>query len=147
MCIKKAITEKKIPSFILDRSKVFTILLRTDLNNRRCKVLDAGQVFNLLRCYTCYFSLSTISTSLFYPRKIEKGEKKYIQQTAVYFKSSLKFLLCFLPVYGFFDCYNFYALLIVVPLWFCRPLYLIRGVFFVLSLTLVRSEFVSLLMD
>ena len=74
-------------------------------------------------------------------------EKKYIQQTAVYFKSSLKFLLCFLPVYGFFDCYNFYALLIVVPLWFCRPLYLIRGVFFVLSLTLVRSEFVSLLMD
>jgi hypothetical protein len=74
-------------------------------------------------------------------------EKKYIQHANIYFLSSLRFIIVFLPLCGVLETMDYIPVLIMTPLLFNRSLFTIRVLFFLLSLVLRKSNFVSLIVD
>ncbi|OMJ85851.1 hypothetical protein SteCoe_12765 [Stentor coeruleus] len=75
-------------------------------------------------------------------------ENKYLQQTNLYFKASLKILLIFGPIIYAIQTYSILPVLLALPMiFFYRQLAFVEGLFLVISLIIGKPNFVSLLLD
>ena len=79
--------------------------------------------------------------------KSQSIEKKYMVQTNAYLKSSLNYLIFFLPVCAALSIESIIPMLLAMPLIFYRSYWAIRGVFLIISLIVIDCTFISLMID
>ncbi|OMJ79807.1 hypothetical protein SteCoe_20112 [Stentor coeruleus] len=75
-------------------------------------------------------------------------ENKYLQQTNLYFKASLKILLILGPIIYTIQTYSILPILLALPMvCFYRQLAFVKALFLVMSMVIGKATFLSLLLD